>query len=385
MTRTKILTVFGTRPDAIKMAPVVKEIQRRPDQFDLKVVVTGQHREMLDQVLQVFQIVPDHDLNIMQQGQTLSQITSRALTGLDEYFTQEKPQFVVAQGDTTTTFTAALAAFYHRAGFGHVEAGLRTRNRMDPYPEEMNRLLTTRLATLHFAPTKAAADNLEHEGVDPSTVHVTGNTVIDAMLAVSATPFVPTDTMIAGLLDWPGPVILVTAHRRENWGEPMERICSAVKLIIEAMPDACVVFALHRNPTVRQSVLPILGNLERVFLIEPPDYVPFVKLEQKATLILTDSGGVQEEAPSLGKPVLVLRETTERPEGVEAGTAKLVGTNIEAIVSESLLLLRHRGAYEAMARAVSPYGDGHAARRIADLIASHLSDSFLSAKSKENA
>lgn len=368
MSRIKILTVFGTRPDAIKMAPVVKEFQRRPERFDLKVVVTGQHREMLDQVLKAFQIVPDHDLNIMQQGQTLAQITSRALTGLDEFLIGEKPEFVVAQGDTTTTFIAALAAFYHRAKFGHVEAGLRTGNRWDPYPEEMNRLLTTRLATLHFAPTQAAADNLTHEGVDPNAVHVTGNTVIDAMLAISATSYVATDPVISGLLEWPGPVILVTAHRRENWGAPMERICRAVKTLIESQPQACVVFALHRNPTVRQSVLPILGESDRVFLIEPPDYVPFVKLEQKATLILTDSGGVQEEAPSLGKPVLVLRETTERPEGVDAGTAMLVGTDVDKIVGESLRLLTDRAAYDAMARAVSPYGDGHAARRIVDLI-----------------
>jgi UDP-N-acetylglucosamine 2-epimerase len=323
---------------------------------------------MLDQVLQVFQIAPDHDLNIMQQGQTLSQITVRALSGLDEFMTREKAEFVVAQGDTTTTFIAALAAFYHRARFGHVEAGLRTGNRWDPFPEEMNRLLTTRLATLHFAPTQAAAENLAREGVDPVTVHVTGNTGIDAMLAVSDSEFVPTDAVIAKLMAWTGPVILVTAHRRENWGERMERICRAIKTIVEARPDSCVVFALHRNPTVRDSVFPILGAADRVFLIEPPDYLPFVKLQRKATIILTDSGGVQEEAPSLGKPVLVLRETTERPEGIEAGVAKLVGTDTEAIVRESLKLLTDRAAYDAMARAVSPYGDGQASKRIVDLI-----------------
>ncbi len=368
----KILTVFGTRPDAIKMAPVVKEFQRRTDIFDLRVVVTGQHREMLDQVLQAFEIVPDHDLNIMQQGQTLAGITTRAMTGLDEYFAQEKPDMVVAQGDTTTTFVAALTAFYHRAAFGHVEAGLRTGNRWDPFPEEMNRLLTTRLTALHFPPTQESAQNLIAEGVDPGQIVVTGNTVIDAMLTVSKSDFKSDDPTVAKVMDWSGPVVLVTAHRRENWGEPMQRICLAVKRIIERQPTACAVFALHRNPLVRNTVLPILGDLPRVFLIEPPDYVPFVKLEQKLTIILTDSGGVQEEAPSLGKPVLVLRETTERPEGVAAGTAKLVGTNIEVIVSEAIRLLNDPAAYDEMARAVSPYGDGHAAEKIADAIQAHF-------------
>jgi UDP-N-acetylglucosamine 2-epimerase (non-hydrolysing) len=372
MNRIKVLTVFGTRPDAIKMAPVVKEFQRRKETVDLKVAVTGQHREMLDQVLQAFEIVPNHDLNIMQQGQTLAQITSRALNGLDAYFAQEKPQMVVAQGDTTTTFVAALAAFYHRAQFGHVEAGLRTGNKWDPFPEEMNRLLTTRLTTLHFAPTQPSAEHLLREGVDPKTVFVTGNTVIDALLMTSAAPYTTDDSVLRQVFDWRGPMILVTAHRRENWGEPMERICTAIREIVSTQTDACVVFAMHRNPAVRQSVLPILGHRERIFLIEPPDYVPFVKLEQKASLILTDSGGVQEEAPSLGKPVLVLRETTERPEGVEAGTAKLVGTDIETIITEATLLLNDPAYYESMARAVSPYGDGKAAQRIVDAVERHF-------------
>jgi UDP-N-acetylglucosamine 2-epimerase (non-hydrolysing) len=368
MSRIKVVTVFGTRPDAIKMAPVVKELARRADKIDLNVVVTGQHREMLDQVLSVFDIVPDHDLAIMSQGQTLSQITTRALGGLDPILTAVKPEFVIAQGDTTTTFVAALAAFYHNARFGHVEAGLRTGNTRDPFPEEMNRLLTTRLTALHFAPTEAAADNLRRELVAESDIYVTGNTVIDALLDVARSPYTPTDPTLTQVLAWSGPVILVTAHRRENWGQPMERICRAVRDLIATQPNACIVFAMHRNPVVRTTIRQILEGLDRVFLIEPPEYVPFVKLEQKATLILTDSGGVQEEAPSLGKPVLVLRETTERPEGVEAGTAKLLGTNEDAIVRDSRRLLEDPGAYASMAHAVSPYGDGHAAERIVDAI-----------------
>ncbi len=368
----KIITVFGTRPDAIKMAPVVKALQRRGDQFDLRVVVTGQHREMLDQVLQVFEIDPHHDLNIMVPGQTLAGITARGMTGLDAYFAEEKPDAVIAQGDTTTTFVAALAAFYHKAAFGHVEAGLRTGNKFDPFPEEMNRLLTTRLTTLHFPPTEESAANLRSEGVPDDAIVVTGNTVIDALLTTAAKPFTPSDPALSAALAEDHRVILVTAHRRENGGEQMAQICTAVKTIVERHPDVCVVFALHRNPIVRETVYPILGNVDRVRLIEPPDYAPFVKLEQKATLILTDSGGVQEEAPSLGKPVLVMRETTERPEGVTAGTAKLVGTDIDTIVSETSTLLTDSAAYDRMARAVSPYGDGLAAERIVDAMAKYF-------------
>jgi UDP-N-acetylglucosamine 2-epimerase len=267
---------------------------------------------------------------------------------------------------------AALAAFYHKAAFGHVEAGLRTGNKFDPFPEEMNRLLTTRLTTLHFPPTEESAANLRAEGVPDDAIVVTGNTVIDALLATAAKPFTPSDPDLVAALGEDRRVILVTAHRRENWGEPMARICTAVKSIVERHPDVAVVFALHRNPIVRETVYPILGGVERVRLIEPPDYAPFVKLEQKATLILTDSGGVQEEAPSLGKPVLVMRETTERPEGVAAGTAKLVGTDIDTIVGETTTLLTDRAAYEKMARAVSPYGDGSAGERIVDAMAVYL-------------
>jgi len=351
----KVLCVFGTRPDAIKMAPVVLELKRRPDQFIVHVAVTGQHREMLDQVLSVFEIVPDFDLNIMTQGQTLAQVTTRALNGLDPILADEKPDWVLAQGDTTTTFVAALAAFYHQAKFGHVEAGLRTGNKYDPFPEEMNRLLTTRLATLHFPPTPESAANLRADGVGEDAIVLTGNTVIDALLDVAAKPYTPDDPILRDIFDDPRRMILVTTHRRENWG-------------VDAFPDTVAVVPWHKNPVVRDALRPILEGHPRVRLIEPQDYVPFVKLEQKATIILTDSGGVQEEAPSLGKPVLVLRETTERPEGVAAGTAKLVGTDTDLIVQEASRLLADPEAYAAQSRAVSPYGDGQAARRIAEAL-----------------
>ena len=365
----KVLCVFGTRPDAIKMAPVVLELKRRPDQFTVHVAVTGQHREMLDQVLSVFAIRPDFDLDIMTQGQTLAQVTTRALNGLDPILASEQPDWVLAQGDTTTTFVAALAAFYHQAKFGHVEAGLRTGNPYDPFPEEMNRLLTTRLATLHFPPTPEAAANLRADGVGESAIVLTGNTVIDALLDVAAKPYTPADPVLRDILDDPRRMILVTTHRRENWGEPMARIGRAVLHLVDAFPDTVAVVPWHRNPIVRNALRPLLDGHPRVRLIEPQDYVPFVKLEGKATLILTDSGGVQEEAPRLGKPVLVLRETTERPEGVTAGTAKLVGTDTDLIVSEAARLLSDPAAYAAQSRAVSPYGDGQAARRIAEALA----------------
>jgi UDP-N-acetylglucosamine 2-epimerase (non-hydrolysing) len=369
----KIITVFGTRPDAIKMAPVVLELKKHPSDVDLRVVVTGQHREMLDQVLSVFKITPDFDLNIMQPGQTLSEITTRALTGLDPIFASEKPDAVLAQGDTTTTFVAALAAFYHRAEFGHVEAGLRTGNRFDPFPEETNRLLTTRLASLHFAPTREAADNLLREGVPAESVFLTGNTVIDALLTTAKSDYSLTDPALSQIMALTGPVVLVTAHRRENWGAPLRRICNALRRLVADCPDINVVFPMHRNPIVRETVYETLGDLDRVNLIEPPDYAPFVKLLQKSTIVLTDSGGVQEEAPSLGKPVLVLRETTERPEGVSAGTAKLIGTDSDLIYQESHRLLTDHDYYESMAHAASPYGDGTAAAQIVDALTRHLS------------
>lgn len=364
------LCVFGTRPDAIKMAPVVLELKRRPE-FRVRVAVTGQHREMLDQVLSVFGIVPDVDLNIMAHGQTLAQVTTRALEGLDPVLAEVRPDWVLAQGDTTTTFVAALAAFYHRAAFGHVEAGLRTGNPFDPYPEEMNRLLTTRLATLHFAPTPEAAANLRADGVRDEAIRMTGNTVIDSLLQVAEGRYTPGDPTLQSVFDDPRRMLLITAHRRENWGEPMAHIGQAVRMLVETHPDIVAVVAMHRNPIVRDTLVPILSDLDRIRLIEPPDYVPFVKLQQKATLILTDSGGVQEEAPSLGKPVLVLRETTERPEGVQAGTAKLVGTDTQVIVAEASRLLSDPAAYASMAHAASPYGDGQASARIADALLRH--------------
>lgn len=364
----KILCVFGTRPDAIKMAPVVLELKKRRDEFSVNVAVTGQHREMLDQVLSVFEITPDYDLNIMSHGATLSQITTRALNGLEPLLTADRYDWVVAQGDTTTTFAAALAAFYHKIAFGHVEAGLRTGNKFDPFPEEMNRLLVTRLATCHFAPTGESAANLLAEGVPSEAIVTTGNTGIDALLTVASREYKLVDRDLTKIMSHSGRVLLVTAHRRENWGAPMIRIARAVKELVSRYPDIVAVLPMHRNPVVRESLEAVLAGNDRISLIEPPDYVPFVKLQQRATLILTDSGGVQEEAPSLGKPVLVLRETTERPEGVAAGAALLIGTDTARIVAEASNLLDDDTAYARMSHAVSPYGDGCAAVRIADTL-----------------
>jgi len=368
----QVMTVFGTRPDAVKMAPVVKELQQYEPQVQVKVVVTGQHREMLDQVLQVFRITPHHDLNIMQHGQTLTQITVRVLEGLDALLRAQKPHVVLAQGDTTTTFVCALSAFYHQVAFGHVEAGLRTHHKYNPFPEEMNRRLAGAIADFHFAPTPQARDNLLREGVRPDAIWVTGNTGIDALLMVAEMPYPVTDPLLQQAMASPRRMVLLTAHRRENWGEPLKRICTAVKTLVERFADIQVVFPMHRNPLVRQTATQVLGSVPRVFLTEPPDYAPFVKLMQRAYLILTDSGGIQEEAPSLGKPVLVLRETTERPEGVEAGTARLVGTEVERIVEEASRLLSDETAYQQMARAVNPYGDGKAAQRIRQVLFQHF-------------
>lgn len=365
--RIKVLAISGTRPDMVKMAPVVIELKRHPDEVEVVLAVTGQHREMLAQVMHAFDLTPDYDLDIMAQRQTLAQITTRALDGLDRVLDEAKPDLVLAQGDTTTTFVAALAAFYHAIPFGHVEAGLRTDNKYDPFPEEMNRRLASVLTDLHFAPTELARQNLLGEGVKPDGIFVTGNTVIDALLSIAARDHEFDDPRIKAAAD-SGRMILLTTHRRENWGEPMRRICLAVKDILSGNPDVKVVFPVHKNPIVREVVFPELEGEERVMLIEPPEYVPFVHLMKSSYLILTDSGGVQEEAPSLGKPVLVLRETTERPEGVEAGSAKLVGTDRELIVSETEKLLRDRAAYQTMARVNNPYGDGRAAQRIWEII-----------------
>lgn len=367
---TRVLCVFGTRPDAVKMAPVVQELQRYPQRFSVRVVVTGQHREQLDQVLRVFHITPDHDLAIMQHGQTLAQITTRALEGLDADLQAHPVDICLAQGDTTTTFVAGLAAFYHKVAFGHVEAGLRTRNPYDPFPEEMNRRLAAALAKWHFAPTEQARANLLAEGIAPETIHVTGNTSIDALRSVASQTFRFDDPALRSVAEGDRRLILVTAHRRENWGAPMAHIGAALARLSDEFPDCEIVVALHKNPIVRDTLRPLLEGVPRVHLIEPPDYVPFVKLMQRATLILTDSGGVQEEAPTLGVPILVLRRTTERPEGVEAGTAKLIGTDTEVILTESRRLLTDAALHAQMSRAVNPYGDGSAAERIVSVLKS---------------
>jgi len=367
----RVLAVCGTRPDTVKMAPVVNELRQHSDQVELTLAVTGQHREMLVQVLEAFDLHPDYDLNIMSARQTLAQITTRALEGLDNVITEVQPGLILAQGDTTTTFVASLAAFYHKTPFGHVEAGLRTDNKYDPFPEEMNRRMTGVLADLHFAPTALSQQNLLREGVDADKVFVTGNTVIDALLSTAAREHTFVDKRIEAAAE-SGRMVLITAHRRENWGEPMRDICRAVKEIVKRNADVSVVFPVHKNPIVRETVFPELENVERVILTEPPDYVPFVHLMKESYLILTDSGGVQEEAPSLGKPVLVLRKTTERPEGVAAGNAKLVGTDIGVITSEAQKLLSNESAYDAMARVENPYGSGRAAERIWEIIRSRF-------------
>lgn len=367
----KILAVCGTRPDTVKMAPVVIELKRHPEEVDLVLASTGQHREMLAQVLEAFHLHPDYDLGIMSARQTLIQITTRALEGLDNIIHEVNPDLILAQGDTTTTFVASLAAFYNKIPFGHVEAGLRTDNKYDPFPEEMNRRLTGVMADLHFAPTEYSKRNLLREGVRENNIFVTGNTVIDALLSIAAVDYSFEDERVEAAAR-SGRMILMTAHRRENWGEPMRNICRAVKEIAAKNPDITVVFSVHKNPIVRDVVFPELEAVDHVILIEPPDYVPFVHLIKNSCLVLTDSGGVQEEAPSLGKPVLVLRKTTERPEGVEAGNAKLVGTDIGTIVSEAEKLLKDKSAYEAMSRIANPYGDGRSAERIWEIIRSRF-------------
>ena len=357
MKKLKVMSVFGTRPEAIKMAPVVLEL-RKYSEVEPLVAVTAQHREMLDQVLNLFDIRPDFDLNIMSEGQTLFDITSRALLGLDKVLSEAKPDVVLVHGDTTTTFAGALAAYYHQIEVGHVEAGLRTQNKFSPYPEEMNRRLTGALADLNFAPTPTAKDNLLREGVDADKIVVTGNTVIDALYQTVRADFNFPN------VDGDKRIILVTTHRRENLGEPLRQVYKALRALVEEFPDVEVIFPVHKNPKVRAVVNEELGCLERVCLTDPLDYEPFANLMNRATLILTDSGGVQEEAPALGKPVLVLRDTTERPEAVDAGTVKLIGTNQEKVYSAAKILLTDAAEYRKMAEARSPYGDGHAAERI---------------------
>ncbi|KFD42311.1 UDP-N-acetylglucosamine 2-epimerase [Peptococcaceae bacterium SCADC1_2_3] len=370
----KILVVFGTRPEAIKMAPVVKELKKYPDLLDCKVAVSAQHREMLDQVLTLFKISPDYDLNIMQAKQDLFDVTSRVLTGFKKVFLTAKPNLVLVHGDTTTTFAASLAAFYLQIPVGHVEAGLRTRKKYAPFPEEINRTLTGVLADIHFAPTPTARDNLLREGVKKEDVFVTGNTVIDALLATIKPDYGFADELFNRLVYSPDKkrILLVTAHRRENWGKPLREIFFALKEISENYPEVEIVFPVHKNPAIRLEATKILNASPRIHLTEPLSYESFVNLMAKSYLVLTDSGGLQEEAPSLGKPVLVMRSTTERPEAVAAGTARLVGTEQKNIVAETKALMEDGQKYQAMAEAINPYGDGQAAERIVRFILSRF-------------
>ncbi len=367
MEKLKVMTVFGTRPEGIKMAPIVKELEKR-ENIESVICITGQHREMLDQVLHIFDIKADYDLNIFQPGQSLTRITTRALEGLEEVIVKEKPDVLLVQGDTTTVFSGALAAFYQGVKVGHVEAGLRSGNIHSPYPEEANRMLTGILTEYHFAPTIRNKDNLLKENYPEDKIYITGNTVIDALKYVIDEDY-EFDIDLLNSLDYKNKrVILMTSHRRENIGKPMENIFSAVNDIVDKYEDVEVVFPIHLNPKVRSIANKILGLNSRIHLIEPLDYEPFTNLMNKVHLVVTDSGGLQEEAPTLGKPVLVVREETERPEGVEAGTAKLIGTDYKNIYENLDLLLSDRQEYEAMAKAVNPYGDGQAAKKIVDIL-----------------
>lgn len=367
--KLKVMVIFGTRPEAIKMAPVIKALQDRPDQIDVNICVTAQHRELLDQVLEVFQIQPDYDLEIMKAGQSLSYLTANILTKLDPILEKEKPDWILVQGDTTTVMTAAIAGFYHRVRIGHIEAGLRTGDKFSPYPEEFNRRIADQISDLHFAPTALTRDNLLREGFPSESVHITGNTCIDALFEIL-------DRTDSGRAEpWQSRLIpdrrlvVVTAHRRENFGDPFEQICAALTDLAEKYRSSIqIVYPVHPNPRVKERAYAQLSGQENIILTDPIDYLPFVHLLNKATLILTDSGGIQEEAPSLGIPVLVLRESTERPEGVAAGTLKLVGTDRNTIVKEASRLLDDQVAYEQMAGVANPYGDGKAGERIVDLV-----------------
>ncbi|MCI8498195.1 MAG: UDP-N-acetylglucosamine 2-epimerase (non-hydrolyzing) [Bacilli bacterium] len=365
----KVMSVFGTRPEAIKMAPLVKELESRKE-IESIVCVTAQHREMLDQVLKVFDIKPKYDLNIMKQGQTLGDVTTRALTGLEEVIKKEKPDIVLVHGDTTTSFAGALAAFYNQVAIGHVEAGLRTDDKYSPFPEEMNRQMVDRLSDMFFAPTNLSKENLLRENVDEGKIYITGNTVIDAMSTTVDKDYKHEEL---NWIDDGERMILLTAHRRENLGDPMRNIFKGIKRAIDEFPDVKVIYPIHLNPKVREVANEVFGEYSRVRLIEPLDVFDFHNFQNKAYIILTDSGGIQEEAPSLGKPVLVLRNTTERPEGIEAGTLKLVGTDEETIYEETKKLLADKELYETMSKASNPYGDGKASQRIVDAIIDYFS------------
>ena len=363
MNKIKVMSIFGTRPEAIKMAPLVKELEKRAE-IESIVCVTAQHREMLDQVLETFKIKPDYDLNMMKHGQTLMDITIGALSGVDAVIKKAKPDIVLVHGDTSTTFAGGLAAFYNQVAIGHVEAGLRTYNKYSPYPEEMNRQMVDCMTDMYFAPTDLSRDNLIKEHVDPSKIYVTGNTAIDAMDTTVDEGYTHPE------LEWLGgdKMILLTAHRRENLGEPMKNIFRGIRRVLDELPGYKVIYPIHKNPLVRAAADEIFGDCDRVKLIEPLEVFDFHNFQNRAHIILTDSGGIQEEAPSLGKPVLVLRDTTERPEGIKAGTLKLVGTNSENVYKETMRLLTDHDEYERMSKASNPYGDGHASERIADAI-----------------
>ncbi|MBN1477973.1 UDP-N-acetylglucosamine 2-epimerase (non-hydrolyzing) [Candidatus Sumerlaeota bacterium] len=362
----KILSVFGTRPEAIKMAPVLLELARHPDRIFSRVCVTAQHREMLDQVLTLFGIVPDHDLDIMRSDQTLTQVTCEALARLDPVLSEERPDWVLVQGDTTTVLAASLQAHYHRIRLGHVEAGLRSHCKHHPFPEEINRSVASIIADLHFAPTEHARDNLLREGIPRERIRVTGNTVIDALQRVVAMPC-DLESHLPSLSP-DQRILLVTAHRRESFGEPLQRICEALRQIALAHPDVQIVYPVHPNPNVWQPVFAALEGVDGITLLPPLDYLTMAHLMRRAHLILTDSGGLQEEAPGLDKPVLVLRETTERPEAVEAGTVEVIGTRTRRIVEATNALLTDQARYSAMAKAINPFGDGHAAERIVEAL-----------------
>ncbi len=367
MEKIKVMSIFGTRPEAIKMAPLVKELEKRKE-IESIVCVTAQHRQMLDQVLETFQITPKYDLNIMKPGQTLSGITSNVLLGLEEIMKQEKPDIVLVHGDTSTTFAAGLAAFYNQIKIGHVEAGLRTWDKYSPFPEEMNRQMVDCMADFYFAPTEMSKNNLLKEGKDIDKIYVTGNTAIDAMKTTVKSDYKNE------IFDWVGNdrMILLTSHRRENLGDPMYNIFRAVKRIVDEFEDVKVVFPIHLNPKVREIANEVLGNCDRIRMIEPLEVFDFHNFQNKSYVILSDSGGIQEEAPSLGKPVLVLRDTTERPEGIEAGTLKLAGTDEETIYQLTRELLTNKAEYERMSHASNPYGDGHTSERIADIIIKNI-------------
>ena len=368
MNKIKVMSIFGTRPEAIKMAPLVKELEKR-EEIESIVCVTAQHREMLDQVLATFQITPDYDLNMMKQGQTLADITTRALNGIDGVLKEARPDIVLVHGDTSTTFAGALAAFYNQIAIGHVEAGLRTYDKYSPYPEEMNRQMVDCMTDMYFAPTELSRENLLKENLPDEKIYVTGNTVIDAMSTTVDENYTHPE------LEWLGgdKLILLTAHRRENLGEPMRNIFRGIRKVLDEVPGYKVIYPIHKNPLVRAAADEIFGDCDRVKLIEPLEVFDFHNFQNKAHIILSDSGGIQEEAPSLGKPVLVLRNTTERPEGIAAGTLKLVGTDSEVIYKETLRLLTDAAEYDRMSRASNPYGDGHASERIVDAIIAKFS------------